>query len=43
MSQKLIDYYDITLVSDNLSDADEFICGTEYEIEDIKSINGNDK
>jgi len=38
MSQKLIDYYDITLVSDDLSDTDEFICGTEYEIEDIKSI-----
>jgi len=38
MSQKLIDYYDITLVSDDLSDTDEFICGTEYEIEDIKEI-----
>lgn len=34
----LFDYYDIVLVNESLREADEFICGTEYEIEDIRSV-----
>ena len=35
---KLLDYYDICLAYECLQDTDEFYCGTEYEIEDIKEI-----
>jgi len=35
---KVTEYYDITLVDSSLPDASAFICGTEYEIEDIKKI-----
>lgn len=35
---KLLDYYDICLADECLRDTDEFYCGTEYEIEDIKEI-----
>ena len=38
MATKLIEYYDINLVDNFLCDTDEFYCGTEYEIEDIKAI-----
>lgn len=31
----LFEYYDISLFNDGLQDADEFVCGTEYEIEDV--------
>lgn len=34
----LTEYYDISLAKESLSDATEFICGTEYEIEDIKRV-----
>ncbi len=36
---KIIEYYDVILANDSLPDAEEFICGTEYEIEDVKYIN----
>ena len=35
---KLLDYYDMILADECLLDTDEFYCGTEYEIEDIKEI-----
>ena len=36
---KLYEWYDINLVDPALADATKFVCGTEYEIEDIKEIN----
>lgn len=35
---KITEYYDINVFDEKLCDADEFYCGTEYEIEDIKEI-----
>lgn len=35
---KLTEYYDISLYNGDLPYAEEFICGTEYEIEDVKYI-----
>jgi len=35
---KLTEYYDIALVSSSLADTEHFMCGTEYEIEDVKQI-----
>jgi hypothetical protein len=35
---KLTEYYDVSLLSADLAEAEEFLCGTEYEIEDIKSV-----
>ncbi len=42
---KLTEYYDIVLHDGDLPYSEEFICGTEYEIEDVKYINlpGHDK
>jgi Putative amidoligase enzyme len=35
---KVTEYYDIAVVSESLLEVEEFYCGTEYEIEDIKAI-----
>jgi hypothetical protein len=35
---KLTEYYDIVLMHNGLAHSEEFVCGTEYEIEDIKYI-----
>jgi len=35
---KITDLFDVSLIDASLADAEEFICGTEYEIEDIKTI-----
>lgn len=35
---KLCKYYDISLMHEELADAEHFVCGTEYEIEDVKYI-----
>jgi Putative amidoligase enzyme len=42
---QITEYYDIQLANDSLPDAEGFICGTEYEIEDVQyiSLPGHDK
>ena len=35
---RVIEYFDVSLFSGALAETEEFFCGTEYEIEDVKTI-----